>query len=127
MPQPTMLQNNKHYRPNNYYQTMYLLLDKVHIFYKILFPMTRGLFWVQVLMKFQTLWGNYMVVFNYMPSFPTFALALWKIRSATGDALTSVGAKIAGFLVFSVPRGCVTFAMRNTIMNSMSVMGGIKG
>ena len=56
------------------------------IFYKILFPMTRGLFWVQVLMKFQTLWGNYMVVFNYMPSFPTFALALWKIRSATGDA-----------------------------------------
>ena len=97
------------------------------ILFQILFPMTKGLFWVQVLMKFQVLWGNYMVVVNYMPDFPTFAMALWKIRFSTGDALTGVGAKIAGFLIFSVPLGIVTYAMRNTIMNSMSVMGGIKG
>ena len=97
------------------------------IFFSVLFPMTKGLFWVQVITMFQSLFGSYMSVFNFMPDYPTFALALWKIRTAVGDSLTSVGAKIAGFLIFSVPLGLLTYAMRNTIMESMSVMGGIKG
>lgn len=97
------------------------------ILFSVILPLTKGLFFVQVLTKFTALWGNYTYNMTYLPSYPTFALAIWKVRETTEKGLTDITAKLTAFLVFSVPLGLITYFSKNLIMDSMSVMGGIKG
>lgn len=97
------------------------------IFFKIMFPLIRPVFFVYVINTIRALWDDYMVPIMYMPHYPTMALAAYQFQIGGSDGVQDVTGKLAGYLMFSIPMVVMYFATKNRLVKSSSLVGGIKG
>ena len=93
------------------------------IFFKIMFPMVKNLFSLQVILNFVSLWSDYGVPMYYLPSKPTLSLALLNF---TNLSATSITMQLAGCILLCLPTLTLFIAFKDSFMGNVQ-MGGIKG
>lgn len=93
------------------------------IFFRIMFPMVRSLFSLNLITGFIGHWGDYGTPLFYMPSTPTLALAMFNFNELYS---TSVTMQLAGCLMLSIP-GLILFLVGKKYFVGNMQLGGIKG
>ena len=93
------------------------------IFFKLMFPMVRNLFNLQMILGFVQIWSDYSVPMYYLPSTPTLSLAMLNFSSLSS---TSVTMQMAGCMLLSLPNLVLFILFKEKFMGNIQ-MGGIKG
>lgn len=93
------------------------------IFFKIMFPMVRNLFTLQMILGFVTYWSDYNIPLYYLPSVPTLSLAMLNFNELS---FTSVTMQLAGCVLLSLPCLVMFILFKDKFMGNMQ-MGGVKG
>lgn len=110
--------------PSDYTQAAYMDgAGNFTIFFRIMFPMVRNLFNLQMILGFVQIWSDYSMPMYYLPSKPTLSLAMLNFSSLSA---TSVTMQLAGCMVLSLPNIVLFVLFKEKFMGNIQ-MGGIKG
>lgn len=93
------------------------------IFFRIMFPMVRNLFNLQMILGFVQIWSDYSMPLYYLPSKPTLSLAMLNFSSTAGASVTM---QMAGCVLLCLPNLILFVLFKDKFMGNMQ-MGGIKG
>jgi ABC-type glycerol-3-phosphate transport system permease component len=92
----------------------------------IIMPMIKNTFLTVMLINFINFWNEYQVPMIYLPSYPTIAVGMFKIKESSGSEFARVPYRLAGSLLMLVPILVVFLAVHEKLIGNLSV-GGIKG
>ena len=110
--------------PNDYTEAAYMDgAGNFTIFFRIMFPMVRNLFGLQMILGFVQIWSDYSMPMYYLPSKPTLSLAMLNFSSLSA---TSVTMQMAGCMLLSLPTLTLFVLFKEKFMGNIQ-MGGIKG
>lgn len=110
--------------PKDYTEAAYMDgAGNFRIFFRIMFPMVRNLFNLQMILGFVQIWSDYSVPMYYLPSTPTLSLAMLNFSSLSS---TSVTMQMAGCMLLSLPNLVLFVLFKEKFMGNIQ-MGGVKG
>jgi ABC-type glycerol-3-phosphate transport system permease component len=110
--------------PKDYTEAAYMDgAGNFRIFFRIIFPMVRNLFNLQMILGFVQIWSDYSVPMYYLPSTPTLSLAMLNFSSLSS---TSVTMQMAGCMLLSLPNLVLFVLFKEKFMGNIQ-MGGVKG
>lgn len=72
------------------------------IFFRIMLPLVRNLFFTVFLIHFIAFWNDYYTPLVYMPSYPTVAYGMWYFNQSTENVLT-LPMKVTGCILMLAP------------------------
>ncbi len=98
----------------------------LQVMFKIMIPLTAGVFGTIFLIKFIENWNNYSVNLVYLPSYPTLSYALWKFNTTTSKETSHAIVKITAALVVAFPIFVLFCVFNKYLMNNISLSGGVK-
>lgn len=97
------------------------------IFFSIMWPMISAFFLFRFISQFRALWDDYMPMLFYLRNYPTVALAAISFQNSTDAGAADITAKAAGAFTYSIPMVLLFLLMKNKMIESMSMVGGLKG
>ncbi|MBR1867122.1 MAG: carbohydrate ABC transporter permease [Clostridia bacterium] len=92
---------------------------------RIVFPLTRNMFFTVMLLKFIVYWNDYQVPLVYMPGHPTLSYAVFRFMSIAKDGWSNVTQKIAGAMLVFLPVFVLFVIFHNKLIGNVT-MGGVK-
>jgi ABC-type glycerol-3-phosphate transport system permease component len=92
----------------------------------IIMPMIRNTFFTVMLINFINFWNEYQTPMVYLPSYPTIAVGMFKIKESSGSEFARVPYRLAGSIIMFLPIFLVFLAVHEKLIGNLSV-GGIKG
>ena len=92
----------------------------------IIMPMIRNTFFTVMLINFINFWNEYQTPMVYLPSYPTVAVGMFKIKESSGSEFARIPYRLAGSLLMFMPIFLVFLAVHEKLIGNLSV-GGIKG
>ena len=110
--------------PSDYAEAAYMDgAGNYTIFFRIMLPMVRNLFGLQMILGFVQIWSDYSMPLYYLPSKPTLSLAMLNFSSTAGASVTM---QMAGCVLLCIPNLVLFALFKDKFMGNMQ-MGGIKG
>lgn len=97
-----------------------------YIFWRIMLPMTKGIFFALYIGKFIALWGDWQVAISYLPSYRTLAYAAWRVQYIGGE-YSNLNIQLAGLTIILLPIIVLFAIFRKKLMNAEFRHGGLKG
>lgn len=98
----------------------------LQIMFKVMLPLTIGVFGTIFLIKFIENWNNYSVNLVYLKSYPTLSYALWHFNTTTSKDTSHAIVKITAAIVVAVPIFALYCAFNKYLMSNISLSGGVK-
>lgn len=98
----------------------------VQIMFKVMLPLTIGVFGTIFLIKFIENWNNYSVNLVYLKSYPTLSYALWHFNTTTSKETSHAIVKITAAIVVVLPIFVLFCAFNKLLMSNISLSGGVK-
>ena len=95
------------------------------IFFRIMLPMAKKIFFTIMLIQFITFWNDYQTPLLYLPTKPTLAVGLFNYSTSTINAISSTPVKLAGALMVFIPIFIIFIFTQKRLMGGMQ-MGGLK-
>ena len=96
--------------------------SQIRIMFQIYFPLCITMFGTVVLIQFVTAWNDYNTSLLMLPSYPTIALAVWRIQ---GNAGIEPPKKFAVCMTLTVPIIILFIFFKDKLMGNLS-LGGLK-
>ena len=93
------------------------------IFFRIMLPLVKHLFWTVFLIMFITFWNDYNTPLVYMPSYPTIAYGMWYFNNSTENVISNVPMKITGCMLMLVPILLVFSIFSKRLMGNLTEGG----
>lgn len=93
------------------------------IFFKIMLPLGKSLFFTAFILQFVALWSDYSAPLYFMPSHPTLALSLLEFSKSSS---TSTAMQLAACVLLCIPTVTVFTIFTDKFTTNMQA-GGIKG
>lgn len=98
----------------------------VQIMFKVMLPLTIGVFGTIFLIKFIENWNNYSVNLVYLKSYPTLSYALWHFNTTTSKETSHAIVKITAAIVVVLPIFVLFCVFNKYLMSNISLSGGVK-
>ncbi len=95
------------------------------IFFRIILPLVRNMFFTIFLLKFILFWNDYQTPLLYLPTHPTLSLGAYDLRTNTSADLAGEPAQMAICMIMMIPVLVLFISFRKMIMGNIS-MGGVK-
>ncbi len=96
------------------------------IMFKVMIPLTAGVFGTIFLIKFIENWNNYSVNLVYLKTYPTLSYALWQFNTTTSKETSHAIVKITAALIVVIPIFVLFCVFNKYLMNNISLSGGVK-
>ena len=95
------------------------------IFFKIIFPLVRNMFFTVALLKFIEFWNDYQTPLLYLPSYPTISYGIYSLVLDKTAEMSKVPNRIAACVLVLIPILMLFIVFKNRLMGNIS-MGGLK-
>ena len=93
------------------------------IFFRIMLPLVKNLFWTVFLIMFITFWNDYYTPLVYMPSYPTVAYGMWYFNNSTENVISNIPMKITGCMLMLIPILLVFAVFSKRLMGNLTEGG----
>ena len=93
------------------------------IFFQIMLPLVKDLFWTVFLIMFITFWNDYYTPLVYMPSYPTVAYGMWYFNNSTENVISNIPMKITGCMLMLLPILLVFSVFSKRLMGNLTEGG----
>ena len=96
------------------------------IFIEIITPLTKNILFTILVLNFIGYWNAYTTALLYLPSYPTIALAVWKMSTTNINSLATTPMRMCGAMILFVPTFLIFLSMHKKFLGNLQV-GGLKG
>lgn len=93
---------------------------------QISLPLIRNLFFTVILINFITFWNDYQSPLVYLPSYPTVAYGMFKIKDTVINGMSTVPMRMAATTMMLAPVIILFALFSKRLLGNLSI-GGIKG
>ncbi len=97
------------------------------ILFRIMLPIVKNTFLTVMLINFITFWNDYQTPLIYLPSYPTIAVGMLKVRTGgASNAMSSTPMQMAGSMMMLLPILIIFIRYQKRLLGNLTV-GGEKG